>query len=210
MRRLGALVLILVAAVPSMAAQWRPGGVMRIVLLVDSSSSSASMITPMRAALNMLVDELPGEPEIAFVTTGGQLHVRVPPTVDRQKIRDSVNLYASDGGANAFIDSLLESDERFLKKARDFRSVFVIVTTDAGNSIGDPRIDAYNRFVQGFVDRGGRAHAIVIRPSVNSGVTTLVSENLTRNSGGYYQAINVASGIPKAMSTLLTYLAADQ
>lgn len=210
MQRLIVFVLALTAAATSVSAQWRPGGVMRIVLLVDSSGSAASMLTPMRQALNAFVDDLPGETEVAFVTTGGQLRVRVPPTTDRQKLRDSVNLYASDGGANAFIDSLLESDERFLKKAYDFRSVFVIVTTDAGTNISEPRIDAYNRFAQMFVDRGGRAHAIVIRPSVNSGATTLVAENLTSNSGGYYQTINVASGIPKAMSSLLTYLAADQ
>lgn len=210
MQRLVTFALVVAAAASSGSAQWRPGGVMRIVLLVDSSGSTASMITPMRQALNAFVDELPGEPEVAFVTTGGQLRVRVAPTTDRQKLRESVNLYASDGGANAFIDSLLESDDRFLKKAYDFRSVFVIVTSDAGTSISEPRIDAYNRFAQTFVDRGGRAHAIVIRPNVNSGATTLVAENLSRNTGGYYQSINVASGIPKAMSTLLTYLAADQ
>lgn len=183
---------------------------MRIVLLVDSSSNTASMITPVRQALNALVDGLPGDPEIAFVTTGGQLRVRVPPTTDRQRLREAVNLFASDGGGNAFIDTLIESDDRFLKKARDFRSVFVIVTTDGGSNISEPRIDAYNRFAQTFLDRGGRAHAIVVHTSVNSGVATLVAENLVHNSGGYYQTINVASGIPKAMNTLLTYLAADQ
>ncbi len=210
MRRFFTLVLVVMAAAASLSAQWRPGGVMRIVLLVDSSSTTGPMVTPMRAALNGFLNDLPGEPEIALVTTGGQLRVRVPPTADREKLRAGVNLYAADGGANAFIDTLLESDQRLLRNAPEFRSVFVIVTTDSGGNLGEPRIDAYNRFAQAFVDRGGRAHAIVIHPTVNSGTTTLVAENLARNSGGYYQTINVASGIPRAMSTLVTYVAADQ
>lgn len=191
-------------------AQWRPGGVMRIVLLVDSSSSVAPMITPMRAGLNAFLDGLPpSEAEIVFISTGGQLRVRVPPTSDRDKIREAVNRFASDGGANSFLETLLESDERFLRKADDRRSVFVILTTDAGIGINQVRTDAYNKFARDFIQRGGRAHAIVVR-GLNTGSTSIIAENLTENTGGFYDAINVASAIPKVMRTLTEYVAADQ
>jgi hypothetical protein len=210
MTRLVAAALVVLASLGQTAsAQWRPGGVMRIVLLVDSSSQVSSMITPIRAGLNAFLDELPGAPEIVFVSTGGQLRIRMPPTSDRDKLRDAINHFASDGGANAFLDTMIESDERFLKKAADRRPVFVILTTDAGLGVADVRIDAYNRFAKSFVSRGGRAHAIVVR-GVNSGSTSIISENLTGNSGGYFETISVASAIPKMMKALAGYVAADQ
>jgi von Willebrand factor type A domain len=205
---LAALVLAVALGEPS-AAQWRPGGVMRIVLLVDSSSSVAPMVTPIRAGLNVFLDGLAEETEVVFISTGGQIRIRVPPTTDRTVLRDAVNRFAADGGANSFVDTLLESDQRFLRKAPDRRPVFVILTTDAGIGVADVRIDAYNKFAGDFVTRGGRAHAIVVR-GLNSGSTTMISENLTHNTGGYYETINVASAIPKTMKTLSEYLAADQ
>src|SRR5262245_8520584 len=205
---LAAIILACTIGVPS-AAQWRPGGIMRIVLLVDSSSSVAPMVTPIRAGLNVFLEALAENTEVVFITTGGQLRIRVQPTTDRTTLRDAFNRFASDGGANAFVDTLLESDQRFLRKAPDRRPVFVILTTDAGIGVADVRIDAYNKFATDFVARGGRAHAIVVH-GLNSGSTTIVSENLAHNTGGYYETINVASAIPKTMKTLSDYLAADQ
>jgi hypothetical protein len=124
-------------------------------------------------------------------------------------LRDAANRFASDGGANSFVDTLLEADARFLKSAPDRRPVFVILTTDAGIGVAEVRIDAYNKFAQDYIGRGGRAHAIVVR-GLNSGSTTIVAENLAQNSGGYFETINVASAIPRTMKTLTGYVAADQ
>jgi len=209
MRRALVLVVSLFLFLASPSAQWRPGGVMRIVLLVDSSSSVSNMITSMRSGLNLFLDGLPGEAEITFISTGGQLRVRVPPTKDRTVLRDAINRFASDGGANSFVDTLLESDQRFLRTAPELRPVFVILTTDVGFGVAEVRIDAYNKFAKDFIARGGRAHAIVIR-GLNSGSTTTVAENLAHNTGGYFETINVASAIPKTMTTLTNYVAADQ
>jgi hypothetical protein len=190
-------------------AQWRPGGVMRIVLLVDSSSAVSGMITPMRNALHAFVDGLPEEAEITFITTGSQIRIRTQPTSDRQKLHQAVGMFAPDGGANAFVDTLLEADKRFLKAVEDRRSVFVILSTDNGTNTNEQRLDAYNRFAREFAARGGRAHGVIVR-GVNSGVNSVVTEHLTGLTGGYYNVINVASGIPKAMRTLTEYVAADQ
>jgi hypothetical protein len=193
------------------SSQWRPGGQMRIVLLVDSSSAMSSMLTDFRAALHNFLDALPEDPqpEIVIVTTGRQLRVRAGPTVDRAKLQAAASGFAPDGGGNAFLDSLLEADQRFLKNAPDRRSVFVILTTDAGATLGDARIDIYNRFVDDFLARGGRAHAIVIR-GVNSGVTTQIAENLTRNTGGFCETVGISNAAPKLMKSLAEYVAAEQ
>jgi hypothetical protein len=109
------------------------------------------------------------------------------------------------------LDSLLEADQRLLKNAAEWRSVIVILTSDSGGSgtVTPARINVYNRFVDDFVARGGRAHAVVVG-SVNRGVTTQIAQNLARNTGGFYESIVIGNAIPKLMTTMAEYVAADQ
>jgi hypothetical protein len=202
------LLAVFLALGPSIGAQRRPGGIMRIVLLVDSSSAVSAMLTQFRAALKDFLDTLPGEPEIVFITTGGQLRIRVPPTSDREKLHEAARSFSPDGGGNSFLETMLEADRRFLKSAADRRPVFVILTTDNGANFGDVRVDRYNRFADDFVSRGGRAHAIVVR-SVNSGITTQIAENLVNGTGGFYDVVQIATAVPKLMKTLAEYVGAD-
>lgn len=190
------------------AAQWSPGGPMRIVLLVDSSSTTATMVKEFRASLDAFLEALPGDPEIVIVSTGGQLRVRVPPTSDRPKLRAAAIGFSPDGGANSFLETMLEADARFLKKAPNHRSVLVMLTSDAGTTVGEARIDAYNAFANDFIARGGRAHALVVG-GINRGITTRIAEHLVNNTGGFYESVLLASALPKMMRTLADYVAAD-
>ena len=209
--RLRVLVALLLLVGPALAAQVRPGGQMRIVLLVDSSSTIMPMITDFRAGLAAFLDTLPGEPEIAVISTGSQMRVRVQPTTDRLKLRDVVSRFSSDGGGNSLLDSLLEADQRLLKNVAERRSVIVILTSDGGGNgtVTPARISVYNKFVDDFIARGGRAHAVVVG-SVNRGVTTQIAENIVRNTGGFYESIVIGNAIPKLMTTMAEYVAADQ
>ena len=208
--RFRVLVAVLVLAGPALAAQIRPGGQLQIVLLVDSSSTIAPMITDFRAGLAAFLDALPGDPEIAVISTGSQMRVRVQPTTDRVKLRAAASSFSSDGGGNSLLDSLLEADQRLLKNV-ERRSVFVILTSDGGGvgTVTPARINVYNKFVDDFIARGGRAHAVVVG-SVNRGVTTQIAQNLARNTGGFYESIVIGNAIPKLMITMAEYVAADQ
>jgi len=199
--RFRVLVAVLVLAGPVLVAQMRPGGQMRIVLLVDSSATITPMITDFRAGLAAFLDALPGDPEIAVISTGSQMRVRVQPTTDRVKLRAAASSFSSDGGGNSLLDSLLEADQRLLKNV-ERRSVFVILTSDGGGvgTVTPARINVYNKFVDDFIARGGRAHAVVVG-SVNRGVTTQIAQNLARNTGGFYESIVIGNAIPKLMIT---------
>src|SRR5262249_61931369 len=98
------------------------------------------MINPFRAGLKVFLDGVPETSEVAFITTGGQIRVRAQPTNDMDKLHKAVGSFAQDGGANAFLDTMLESDQRFLKRATDRRQVFVSVTTDNRATRGEPVI----------------------------------------------------------------------
>ncbi len=205
----GLLVTALTAAPPPGEAQQRAPGAIRIVLLVDSSQAMSSMLTHFRAALNAFLDAVPGNPEIAFITTGGQIRVRVPPTSDRAILRKAVGMFSPDGGGNSFLETMVEADSRFLKVAPDKRPVFVMLMTDNGAFRGEPRVDEYNRFMNQFVDRGGRAHAIVIT-SIANGITGTLLRNLTSNTNGFYDVLAVPNPLAARMKSLVDIVALDQ
>ncbi len=206
---MAAVAAVCLTAGPPVHGQWRPGGQQRIVLLVDSSSAIAPMLTSFRGGLKDFLDALPSGPEIAIVSTGGQFRMRVGPTSDREKLLAGAATFASDGGANSFLDTMIEADRRLLKSVPDRRAVFVILTTDGGDAIGEVNIDSYNKFAADFQKRGGRAHAIVVH-GVRTGVTTRIAENLAQNTGGYYDTAGLASAVPRLMKTMADYVAADQ
>ena len=119
---------------------------MRVVLLVDSSGAIPQMLNHFRAGLNAFFDALPPEHEVVFITTGGQTRIRVQPTTDRAALKTAAGRFAADGGANSFLDTLLESDKRFLRPVTQW-PVFVILTTDNGDARVAPRITEYNQFL---------------------------------------------------------------
>jgi hypothetical protein len=206
--RLSVLVLALLPVAAPASAQLANAPA-RIVLLVDSSVSIAPWVNHFRAGLNAFLDTLPeGDDEIALISTGGQLRVRVPPTTDRGRLRAAVASFASDSGANAFLDSLLESDQRFLRSAPDHWSVFVMLTTDSGQARRDQNVDAFNRFMREFVGRRASAHAVVIR-GLNTGLITDFAENLVGNTQGVFETMTLATSLPDKMREIADRIVAD-
>lgn len=181
---------------------------LRIVLMVDSSTATAAMMNTFRVALNAFAGMLPAEHEIAFITTGGQIRVRTQPSADREKLKVEIGRFASEGGANAFLETMIESDTRFLKPAPTQWPVFVIVTTDNGDTRREPDIARYNRFMNDFLGRGGIAHAVVLAGK-QSGPVTDLTENLVKNTGGLYTSIVVDSGLPDRLKTIAERLSDD-
>jgi hypothetical protein len=185
----------------------RASGPMRIVLLVDSSTAVNQMLTHIRPALTTFLDTLPPEHEVAFVSTGGQLRIIVQPTTDRVRLKTEAERFSSGGGANSFVDSLLEADRRLLRPMTQW-PVFVILTTDTGASRGDPRTDEYNRFVDDFLRRGGSAHGIVVKGTQASHIND-IAINLIQNTGGIYDGVNQSTVLEERLKAIAGRLADD-
>lgn len=182
---------------------------MRVILLVDSTNAVAQNITQFRSGLQAFYDGLPPALEVGFMTTGGQLKIRVPPGTDRQKLRSEFQLFSAESGGNAIIESLLEADTRFLKNAPDRWPVFVLVTNDTGASRGEAPIDRYNRFMNDYLLRGGSAHAVVIG-GTQTGIISDIVSNLVTNAGGILETMTISNALPDKMKALAARLAADQ
>lgn len=181
---------------------------MRIVLLVDSSTPVGPMITDIKSALTAFADTLPAHHEVAFISSGGQIRVRTRPTDTRDKLRAEMARFASEGSANAFLDTLLEADKRFLKTAPEQWPVFVIVTTDNGDGRREPDIVAYNKFMNDFLARGGAAHAVILSGKQTGSVTDLAA-NLVENVGGIRQTLNTSNSLPARLKDIAERLDID-
>lgn len=212
MRRRRLMVTVLAALTllvsPAGTTTTRAADPLRVVLIVDSSTNMSSMLTEFRNGLHAFVDNLPDDVELALISTGGQIRIRLAPTSDKAKMEQAVSRFASDGGANSLLDTLLESDRRFLKPATDRRPLFVLLTTDQP-MLGEPPLYAYNNFVKDFVRRRGRAHGIVIR-GTNTGLISQIVENLTGNTDGIYHTLVVGNSLADHMKQVAGEVAAQQ
>ena len=181
---------------------------MRIVLMVDSSTPVGPMINQMKTALNAFADSLPETEEVAFVSSGGQIRVRTQPSADRDKLRAEIGRFAAEGGANAFLETMIEADNRFLKPVPAQWPALVIVTTDNGETTREPNVDRYNRFMNDFLARGGTAHAVILQGKRTGPVTDIVA-NLVENTGGIRTTLIADSSLPTRLKDIANRLADD-
>ena len=168
----------------------------RIALLVDTSDGTSASITQMRAGLQSFVDALPPEPELLVATTGRRTAVRVQPTTDRQRARNSLGGLISDNGPTPLMDAILEIDDRFMRKARDRRPIFVIVTGD-GSESSRTNPDTFNQWLATLHGRSGVAHALIIKSG--NGMPEIVARAAVQATSGLLQTISPGARIADAM-----------
>jgi hypothetical protein len=187
---------------------------MRIALIVDTSEQSKAALTSIRAGLHAFLDAVPSQDEILLMGSGGQPRVRLPPTVDRQKLNSAVDGLFADGGAAVLLDALRDSWERFLRDAPNRWPVFVVVGTDGpdNSSTRNPQFQIFIREVQ---DAAANAHVIMLtssqsvrNPSQFTAVTA--SLNVTSYTGGRYEALAAATALPDRLKKLGEQIAAQQ
>ena len=81
------------------SATVRAADPLRVVLLVDSSTNMATMLTEFRAGLRSFIENIPDDVEVALISTGGQLRVRLAPTSDKVRMQEAASkLDAKDLG----------------------------------------------------------------------------------------------------------------
>ncbi|HEX3644360.1 MAG TPA: VWA domain-containing protein [Vicinamibacterales bacterium] len=182
---------------------------MRIALMLDTSDAAAPALTHMRAGALAFLDALPPEDEVILITTGRQVRVRVPPSTDRKRLKDSAAGLFSDGAGTVLMDGLLEIDDRFFKKADDRWPVFVIFTSDGTEASQGAREKEFTKWSPMLPARGITVHAFVMKTPKSSGMPEIVAENLTRNTGGRYDVMNTTTALPEKMKALGDQLALD-
>jgi VWA domain-containing protein len=178
---------------------------LRIALLVDTSAATAGVLQLVRPAAIALIDAVPASAELLLVSTGRRTQVRVPPTLDRRKIKGSVQGLLADGGATPLIDALMEVDQRFMQKATDRTPVYAILTGDGSES---SRTDGseFTAWLRTLSSRHVAAHAVVLK--TGNGPAETVVRAVCDAVGGH---VDTATGgtLEIAMKALGTRISQD-
>ena len=182
---------------------------MRIALMLDTSDAAGPALNHMRSGAVALLDALPPEDEVILITTGRQMRVRVQPSTDRKKLKDTAAGLFTDGAGTVLMDGLLEIDERFYKKADDRWPVFVIFTSDGTEASTGSREKEFLKWSPLLGPRGVTVHAFVLKTPKGSGMPEIVVENLTQNTGGRYDVMNTSTALAEKMKALGEKLALD-
>lgn len=183
---------------------------MRIALIVDTSEPAAPALIQLREALQTFITTLPPEHEIVFITTGRQFRVHVQPTTDRERVAKAISTIFTDRGAgNVLLDSLVEADDRFLRRDDVSWPVIVMITTDGPEGSTVTRTEEYNAFVQSITARAGTVHATLLQSRTGVGLPLQVAMNLTQATGGQYESLNVnaAAILPETLRKLADAIA---
>jgi len=181
---------------------------MRIVLMVDSSTAMSKMINQLKNALTAFADALPETEEVVLISSGGQIRVRTQAGAGRERLRAEIGRFAVEGGANAFYDTMLEADKRFMKPAPHQWPAFVVITTDNGEANREINVDEYNRFMNDFLARGGTAHGVILQGK-SSGLVSDILANLVDNTGGMRATLLADSSLPQRLADIANRLADD-
>ena len=203
------------SAIPSPAAAasqiGRPvdrGGPMRVVLMVDTSDGVGAAVPQIRAAVAAFADALPPEHELMLVTTGRRMEVRVQPTTDRKKIKDSANGLLAEHGPTPLIDSLIEVDDRFMRKLETRWPALVIITGDGSESSVATDDAAFNKWLASLPNRRISIDAIVLRYKGNS-LAENAATAATRATGGHVDVTTAAGALPEKMKAIAERLSGE-
>lgn len=175
----------------------------RIGVLVDNGFLTGQSVTPLRAALESLVDGVPPDTEMVLGTISPQFRVKLKPTADRRELHAGIDtLFAATTSGTALIDGLIEIDDRFLKPARDQSPVFVIITSDSPEVSGR-QIEDFNSRIQELAQRGARVHAVVIAYSTKArGNEPEMCMALTQSTGGTYEPVAAITSLPDKLKAI--------
>jgi hypothetical protein len=195
-------VVVLVAA-PGAAAD----GPMRIAVLVDTSAGTRDEMPQLRRGLTALIAAIPADQEIALISTGRNVQTRVPPTLDRKKLQNSINGLLAGDGPTPLMDALVEVDERFMRMAGDRSPLFVIVTGDGSESSKLIEGEAFNRWLATLLGRRVVAHAIVLKKA--NGIPEVIAAAVARATGGHFETVGTGPVLAARLQSLGEQIAAS-
>jgi len=151
---------------------------------------------------------LPDGTEVTLVTTAPQPRIVVKATTDRAAQLKGVDVLTPDGGAGRFVESLNEAMQRVERDKTEFFPVIISAGTQAGDTGGEVE-NAYKQLMSRLQKRSATFHVVMFSKgtgqTAGGGAQTEVGLQLTKASGGRYEAIAVGS----RLATLLPEIGAQ-
>jgi hypothetical protein len=178
------------------------GVVPKLQLLVDNGAGMPpESLGDLRAGLKGLINAIPTNVEVTFVSTAPQPRMVEKPTNDRVKLLSAVDRLTPDSGVGKFVDSLYEATDRINKDKQEGASYTIIsVATNSGDSnFRDSDVKTISQRIQ---QRRTNVQVVLlnwIHSGAAGGIQTDLGQGLANMTGGHFEAINV----PNRLLTLL-------
>lgn len=207
-RTLAALLSLIAAALVSLtapAAARQSAAPMRLAVLVDTSAGTSTSLHLIKSAVASFIEALPDGLEVLLVSTGRRTQVRVPPTTDRKRVAESANGLSADGGPTPLMESILEIDERFMRKG--VRPVYVLVTSDGSESSRQGTAEKFNAWLPTLAPRHAVAHAVVLK--LGNGFPEQIAKALVQATGGVFQTIGNAGALGDRLEAIAERIRGD-
>ena len=135
----------------------------QVTVMVDNATESAAYLPDMRQGVQLFVDALDPDIEVAIMSIGGRPQFLTEPTSDREAIRDAVGSLASAGGASTFFDGLYEAAERVdREREREYFPVIVMVAVGGAEGSTRDRGNANQETMERLNASGGAVHTVLL------------------------------------------------
>ena len=205
---MGALIPALITAVlTGTVSSATDNAMLRIALLVDTSAGTREDLPQLRRGLTALLAAIPDDQEIALISTGRRVETRVPPTLDRKKLQNSINGLLPGDGPTPLMDAILEVDERFMRNAGNRSPLFVIITGDGSESSRLVEGEMFNRWLTTLQQRRVVAHAIVLKKG--NGIPEVIAAAVARITGGHFEVVGTGALLATRLQSLGEQIAAS-
>jgi len=177
----------------------------KVQILVDNGvglGGGGANIVHLKTGVKGLLEALPDNLEVTFVSTAPQPRFLVRPTTDRAAIMKGLDLLSTDSGAGRFVESLNEATQRIEKDKTDYFPVIISLATTSGDR--DVRDSDVNKMMDRLAARPTTVHVVLFngggQSSSGGANQTNIGMNVTKFTGGKFENINS----PARIATLLS------
>ena len=180
-------------------------GPMKVALLIDNGDrmSELAAFYPLRDATEAFLDTLGPEHEVALFTIARNLQRRVDFTRDRAALQASVDDIVLDSGAGTvLLDGIRQTWERHYE-GDETLPVMVLILTNGRETSRNYNDTAYRALVETLIAQGVMVNVLQLSASGGSirggNVSTMpgYARNIASNTGGVYETITTATGMPE-------------
>ena len=180
-------------------------GPMKVALLIDNGDrmSELAAFYPLRDATEAFLDTLGPEHEVALFTIARNLQRRVDFTLDREALQASVDDIVLDSGAGTvLLDGIRQTWERHYE-GDETLPVMVLILTNGRETSRNYNDTAYRALVETLIAQGVMVNVLQLSASGGSirggNVSTMpgYARNIASNTGGAYETITTATGMPE-------------
>ena len=180
----------------------------KLTLTVDNGKDSTSALAAYRTGLTGLVEALPADVEVTFITTAPQPSMAVRPTTDRAQITRGISRFGVEASdAARFSEALVEYAERLDRDFRDKKLTYaptmvMVSTSEPENS--SLQIDTIEKALKTLLTRGARVSVAMTttKPTdgeavdgLKNGRQAMIASPIVKASRGKYETLVQYNGL---------------